>query len=157
MELRKSHIPKSLPHRENYLKYLKTLENEPTLPEPAPLTPSNEGGEELREPTSKRKRDINVGQRLKDHIHDNLATWLCSLAGLLFFYFMVDSKIDIARISSTIDAIKNDIVGLKADNKQQSDKGHERDLTIREYKIRIENLEAHDGKLIKNKRTGKHN
>ena len=141
MDRRGSHTGKSRPAREAYSRYIKTLDYEPTAQEGTPFERSSESGEEFKEPTSARKRQVKIGQRIKDHFLNNWLNWAVGVVIVVLFFLMVDSKVDLARIGSTIDAIKENVKSLIIESKTQGNKIHEQDLSIRENSLRIQQIE----------------
>ena len=77
---------------------------------------------------------------------NNWLNWAVSIVILVLFFLMVDSKVDLARFGSTIDAIKENVKVLMSESKTQSDKIHEQDLSVRENSLRIQQIEKQNDK-----------
>lgn len=138
---RKSHVGKSKLAREGYSRYIRRLDYEPTLEEPGPFKPSHEAGEESGEATSDRKRPVKISEKVKDHVLNNWINWLIGAAIVVMVFLMVDSKIDLAKINTTIDRLKTDVQSLIGDVKTINEKNHQQDLAIKEDNLRINSLE----------------
>jgi hypothetical protein len=141
MNKRDMHVGKSRMAREAYSRYIRKLDYDPTVDEPVPFSPSNESGEELSEPTSKRKRKASFNNALKDHFSNNLMSWLVSGVLVILFFLMFDSKVDLAKISTTIDTIKENVASLVESAKNTQNKDHEQDLALKEHSMQIIQLE----------------
>lgn len=141
MSKRDMHVGKTRAAREAYSRYIRKLDNDPTIEEPVPFSSSNESGEELIEPTSKRKRKVSFGNALKEHFSNNWISWMVSVAIFILFFLMLDSKVDLAKISTTIDAIKEKVASLVDSSKDTQNKDHEQDLVLKEHSMQIIQLE----------------
>ena len=141
MNKRTEHAGKSRMAREAYSRYIRKLDYDPTVEEPVPFSPSNEGGEELAEPTSQRKRKSSIGNALKDHFSENWVNWLVSGIIIILLFLMIDSKVDLAKISTSIDNVKESISSFVSDSKEGRDKDHEQDLVLKEHSMQIIQLE----------------
>lgn len=138
---RTTHVGKSVKDRQDYFRYIKKRDYEPTAIQNVPFSHSNEGGEELKEPTTNRKRPVKFTQKIKDHLSDKWVPWLVTGVILLMGYLMVDSKIDIAKIGTTLETLKENVKLLIEDNKKFSEKLHSQDLKINENSLRLNNFE----------------
>ena len=100
MNKRGSHMAKSVSARATYARYLKNIDCEPTVDDQIALAPSTEGGEELREPTSKRRRRISTGQKLQDHFQEHWVEWLFGGVVAITAWLMIDARVDLMRVES---------------------------------------------------------
>ena len=154
MSNRRSHVGKSKAARERYSRYIKTFDYEPTKDEKTPFSLSDEGGEELKEPTSAKKRRKSPTQKIKDHFSENWIGWVLTVLAGILFYLMTDSKVNIASIKTTLCFQKEKIESIESNLKQNSDKNHEQDLTIREQGVKISVFEKHlNSKVMGNRKT----
>ena len=141
MDRRKSHRSKSTPAREHYYRYIRTLDYEPTVDDTLPLSESNQSGEELSEPTSKRKRKINTKQYILDHLSENWLSYVIVIFAAVLVFLMYGSKIGLERISVNLDVQKEDISDLKLETKQQIKKNYSQDIDINENRVKLDTLE----------------
>ena len=135
------HKSKSIASRERYNRYIKTLDYEPTVDETLPFSQSNLSGEELSEPTSKRKRKIDTKQRILEHFSENWLQYVIVVFASVLVFLMYGSKIDSERIIVNLDVQKEDISALKSDIKHQTQKNYTQDININENRVRLTTLE----------------
>lgn len=138
---RKNHTPKTQSQRQVYNRYIERLDYDPTVDDALNFPNSTKPGEELSEPTSKRKRRINTGERFIDHFKENWLNWLIGAFIIVFLWLMVDSKIDLAKISVTLENLKDNLSEVEQINQKNLDKNIDQDLRINEHKMKIESLE----------------
>lgn len=141
MNRKKSHVGKSQASREAYTRYIKKLDYESTVEEPTPFVSTTESGEELLTQTSNRKRRISLSDKFIEHFSENWIGWVICIAIAILYFTLIDSKVDLARINTNIENIKEDINSIKNDIKEQDKKNHDQDLSIKENSIRISNVE----------------
>ena len=141
MNKRNSHTAKTRDARDAYSRYIRKLDYEPTVEEPAPFSPSNESGEELAEPTSSQKRKMSIINAIKDHFSENWVNWLVSGAIIILIFLMIDSKVDLAKISTSIDNAKESISTLISDSKELRENAHGQALVLKEHEMQIIQLE----------------
>lgn len=149
MNKRGKHVGKSAVARETYSRYLKNIDCEPTVNDQVALSPSTEGGEELREPTSKRKRKVSLGHNLQEHFREHWAEWFFGGVVAIVAWLMVDAKIDLARIETNAENQKGNISDLQNGEQKIIDKNQDQDLTLREHSVRLSNVEE---KVAKSKK-----
>ena len=75
--------------------------------------------------------------------------WVISAVIVVIMYLMVDSKIDLARIFTTLDTHKDSIGNLTTDVKSEGQKNQDQDLTLKEHSLRLSTVEQ---TLNKNKK-----
>jgi hypothetical protein len=159
MSRRYSHATKTLKARSAYQRYLPTIDVEPTVDETEDFNESSSAGEELTQPTIKRKRKIPIRDKIGDHFSDHWIEWLFGIAALVLVYLMYDSKVNITVIEYNLSNQQDQIEQLtasfdkslsnqqsqieKMDNKidRITDADHEQQLLLKELQIRIEFLE----------------
>ena len=146
MSKRDNHIAKSTAAKEAYARYLKNVDCEPTVNDQIALSPSTEGGEELREPTSKRRRPVSAGQKLQDHFQEHWVEWLFGGVVAIVVWLMLDARVDLSRIEANAGAQKDNITDLKDDAKLSNQKNQEQDLTLREHSVRLSVVEKTVGR-----------
>ena len=141
MNNREKHVGKTSFAKEAYSRYLKNIDCEPTVNDKIALSPSTEGGEELREPTSNRRRKVSASQKFKDHFQDHWVEWIIGAVVVIAGWFMIDARIDIVRIETVAGNQKESIAEIQSAEQKSADKNHDQDLTLREHTIRISNVE----------------
>lgn len=141
MTRKNTHTGKSSASREAYSRYIKKLDYEPTVETPAPFLSTTEGGEELKNPSSTRKRKKTLSSKIQDHISENWIGWLLGLAIIVLFFLMIDSKVDLARINTNLEYLKENVGSIRNDIKEQDRKNQSQDLLINGNSIKITNLE----------------
>ena len=137
MTNRKSHVTKSPTQRVNYNRYIERQDYEPTVDDALPFAHSSQSGEDLREPTSRRKRTINMTERILDHFQDHYLTWIFSGIIIVLIYLMFESKVDFARIHKSLEFSGKNISSLDFDMKKKTEKDSKQDLNINENRIKI--------------------
>jgi len=142
MNIRSQHINKSIEERRDYQRYIEKQHYEPTVDETIEFAHTVETGEELSQPTTKRKRKISAKQRLGNHLSENWPLWLIGLIIIILAYYTTDSKIDFAEIVANLKNIEKTIdkieIKVEENNKAISDQS----IDINENKIRIEYLQT---------------
>lgn len=138
---RNSHVTKNRLSRQIYRSNIKKTDYEPTVDEATIFSPSDQEGEDFREPTVKRKRKVDIKDRLIEHVNNNWHMWAIGAFVTLGGYFLVDSKIIIARIDATMEAHKSDISRIELSEKEDSQKNQEQDMLLKEHAIRLEHIE----------------
>ena len=132
---------KSNREREAYVRYIRKQDYEPTVDDTLSFAQSSTAGEELSKPTASYKRPIRFQDQIKIYIKDHWLEGIFSIVILLLLYFMIDSKIDMAKATTQISNIEKNETNITQDLNAKTSKDHEQDLDIRENKIRIEQLE----------------
>lgn len=141
MSRRSSHNSKNPNQKRAYINYIRSQEYEPTLEEGLNFEESDDKDLNFDEPTSRRKRKEPFFDKLRTHFEDNWVGWIISGVVLVMVYFMIESRVDIARLFERVDIISKSSDQLNTDIKEIKDNQHEQDLKIQENKIKTENLE----------------
>lgn len=149
MNKRGRHVGKTPVAKATYVRYLKNIDCEPTVDDQIALSPSTEGGEELREPTSKRRRRISTGQKLQDHIQEHWVEWLFAGVVAITAWLMIAARVDLTRIETNASAQKDRIAELNGWAQKSVDKNQEQDLTLREHSLRLSSVEEKVNKTKK--------
>lgn len=149
MDKRSFHTGKSQASRDQYGRYIKKLNYEPTIVETIPLGNSDEGGEELEKPKLTRKRKKDPSLILKNHIVEHWFEYLFAGVIAVLMYLMIDSKIDMARMDSHAQYQKDSIDSLGKDSKEIGIKVNEQNLILREHSLRLSTVEGQLNAKIK--------
>ena len=152
MANRKLHIGKTPYQKSAYQKYIQRIDLEPTLNDSVDFNDSAKGGEELSEPTSKRKRKIKIRDRMANHFSDNWVIWVSGIFVIALVYFMIDSKIDFAKLDVNLNNQVEKIETIKNSSLSNEKQNYKQDLQINENKLRIEFIEKSNKK---NHKSGK--
>ena len=156
---RSSYTSKNISQRSAYQKYIRTTERQPTVDENFDFDSTLQQGEELSEPTSKRKRSIPTTKKIENYFKQHWIEWVIGVFILISVYFFIDAKINIAvlevnftsqkeltdKIELTLDK-KDSYQSQKNDNIDSSidilaKENSSQDLIINEIKIRLGFLE----------------
>ena len=149
MSKRNLHVGKSSYQKSAYQKYIQRMDLEPTLDDTVNFGDSAKGGEELSEPTSKRKRRIKAKDKLANHISDNWVIWLSGFFAAALVYFLVDSKIDFAKLGTNFNNQIEKIAKIRETSVLNEKQNHTQDIQINENKLRIEFIEKDNLKKVK--------
>ena len=141
MKSRNSHVAKTMGQKQAYNQYIQRLDYSPTIDETLPFQNSSQSGEELSEPTSKRKRPLNTSERFADHFKNNWLDWVIGLVAVVLIWLTTDSKIDMARVNIKLENQHDSISDVNQSSQKNTEINHEQDLKIIEHKFRIEALE----------------
>lgn len=136
------HVSKSTAHKYSYIDNLKNMDYEPTIDDTLKFPETDDKERDFSLPKSSKKRPIPLKNKFHDHIEQNWLSYLIGIIGIIFFYFMVDSKTDISRIDTNVSNIKDDVNELKNDHKENINTLHKQKLEILENKYRIKAIEA---------------
>ncbi|WP_319560292.1 hypothetical protein [Marispirochaeta sp.] len=93
MSNRSSHRNKTIDQRFAYHRYIESRDVEPTLDEKIHFQDSVRSGEELSEPTSKRKRKVPLKDKAADHISEHWFEWVIAIVAMIMGYFVYESKL----------------------------------------------------------------
>lgn len=146
MSKRKLHVGKTPYQKSAYHKYIQRMDLEPTLDDSVNFNDSAKGGEELSEPTSKRKRKIKTKDRIANHFSDNWVIWISGIFVFALMYFMIDSKIDFAKLDVNLNNQVEKIGTIHNSSLSNKKQNHKQDLQINENKLRIEFIEKNNQK-----------
>lgn len=133
---------KSPDHLRAYNRAIRTQRYEPTLDETLDFKETSEAGEDLSEPAKNRRRPINHKSRIKDHFLENWANWLVGALAIVGLYFMIDAKVELARVDARVDFNKELTTSLDADLDGNAKHDAEQDLWIQENRLRVQQLEV---------------
>lgn len=147
MKPRDVHVNKSIQQRQGYWRYIEGLDYDPTVDEKIAFGQTEDGGEELGEASSKRRRGIKLSTRLADHFSENWVNWLFAVAAIVLLFLMSESKVGIARLETKMETVNEDIRTLQGQVGDINKANEKRDISIDENKIRIEFLQKEMDKL----------
>lgn len=143
------HTPKSAPERQYYNEFIKNRDFIPTVDESLNFEETTDHAHEFKIEENKRRRPKPIKDQLSEHFKDNWIVYTIGLFAVIFSYFMIDAKIDIAKLFVKSDNIENKIDNLSSDIKETNksleeklnkitDKNHEQDMKIKENELRLE-------------------
>ncbi len=140
-------MEKSPSARAAYSRYIRKLDLEATVEAPQPFSPSTDSGEELGEPTSQARRRRNIPQDMADYARESWASWLVTGIIMVLLFLTYGSKIELARISSSIESLKERMLAVGDDSKERLRKSHDQELILREHSVLINQLEKQTERL----------
>jgi hypothetical protein len=133
-----SHQKKTTDHMRVYTRAIRRQNYEPTIDETIPFNDTTTAGEDLSQPTLARRRPINVKALLLDHFRENWVQYAVGILLVVGTYFMIDSKVNFARIFENIQFHSSQIESLKIDVKDINKDNVRQDLKIQANEIRVE-------------------
>ncbi len=154
------HVAKNPAEKRFYHDYIKNQDYVPTVDESLKFKETTDQDKEFQVNENERRRPKPVIEQLKDHISEHWVAWVIGVITVAFSYFMVNSKVDIARIfekteniEKRIDNISDDIKEINAKTEQKIDeiegKNYEQDIEIKENELRLEYSSS--GEIKRNK------
>jgi hypothetical protein len=136
-----SHQKKTPYHLREYTRAINRQQYEPTIDETLPFNNTTNPGEDLSGPLPQKRRPINRKAQIEDYIKENWIPWAFTIFVLIAGYFVIDSKIDLARVFENLHFHSAQMDGLKNDVKEISKDKAKQDLEIQQHKMRLEQLE----------------
>lgn len=135
---RKGHTTKSPLERQQYVKYIKEQDYEPTKEEGLNFNDSSDKDEDYSVGKTNKPRRLSFTEQVKDHLLSHWVEWLIAGVSLVLVFFTFSAKfelnthdIKIEQNKSDIESANKRIEGVEKQNTQQ-------DLQIQENKIRLE-------------------
>ena len=141
MEIRNTHVGKTIEERVGYQRYLQGIDTEPTLDESLKFRNSAKAGEELIEPTSTSPRPVSLHSKISEHLVGNWLSWLFGVVVLSIGYLLYDSKVGISRLDTDLQGKTKTMELLGTDLRDAEKNLNAQALQINENKLRIEFLE----------------
>jgi len=141
MRKSQSHVPKSNLEKEYYMKGIKNFDYEPTVDEAIKFPVTDNTDRDFSVQTSPHRRKSNFNESFFNHLEDNWIKWLIAGIGFVIFYLMVDSKIDITRILTNVENLKQDVTRLNDGQEQNAEKIQKQEIEIEKTKMKIEFIE----------------
>lgn len=141
MNPRNTHVNKTPPQRKQYWKYIESQDYEPTVDEKLRFARTGQGGEELGEPSVKRRRRIKLSTRIGDHLSENWVNWLFAIAGAVLLWLMTGSKVNIASLEANQSSDRDSIKTLQETASKLSELETQQMLQINENRLRIDFLD----------------
>lgn len=141
MNPRQLHVNKSQRQRQDYWRYIENQDYEPTLDEKLRFPQTGQAGEELSEPSTKRRRRIRLSTRLADHLSENWLSWLFAIAALVLFWLTTESRIAMAKIEASVESTKDDLGTVVQRVGTAATANAQQDLAIAEQRIRLDYIQ----------------
>ena len=137
---REVHVPKSIQMRRNYMRYISSMDYDPTVDERLDFKETSQGGEDLSMVDTQKKRPINISDKIKDHFTSNWLVWILSILAAGIFYLIYDSKVAFTRFETTMTNHNEKINELKDvdTNLQKNDRSQ--DLKIQENRLLLDQI-----------------
>ncbi|HVP06287.1 MAG TPA: hypothetical protein VMS71_00490 [Candidatus Acidoferrum sp.] len=147
--VRKGHVAKSVAERTRYRKYIDRLDYEPTVDDTLTFADSDRGDKDVTQQVPAAARPVPYTTRFKSFLSVHWFDLLVAIFVFILLFATVDSKVDLARISTALDAQKETLKDLKSDIKDRTSDDHNQDLQLREHSVRLQNLESSLSKTSK--------
>lgn len=138
MPRKPSHNEKTPKERAIYAQYLKGLDYTPTVDQRLPFPASDEPGEDLSEPTVKRRRKVALSAKLADHFKSKWVEWLVGLAIIGGGYLLYGSKIEFSEFKIHFNTLKDEVTDLKQTSKEHGKQLQQQEIKLREHDVRLE-------------------
>lgn len=132
-----SYIGKSKAERDYYNRMIKNLDFEPTQSESIDFNDSNDKEEDYSVQKSNKARRRPLTHTLTDHFRENVAAYIMSFLGLVLFYFMIDSKVDLATIKEKIVGVDEKMNNYKDQSKDLNSKVDQNQEKLHQLEIEI--------------------
>ena len=143
------HVAKNPAEKKFYHDYIKNQDYVPTVDESLKFKETTDQDKEFQVSENTKRRPKPVLEQIKDHISEHWVAWVIAVVTVVFSYFMVNSRVDIARIfektdniEKSMDNISDDLKEMNANTEQKIDeietKNHEQDIEIKENELRLE-------------------
>jgi len=136
--MNKHSIPKTPQERSNFKRYIREQDYEPTLNDRVIFSESDQSDRDYSISTSNSTRQGDSLIKFKEFFQENWISLLISVFGIILFFFMVDSKVDLATLFQKTDQIKEDVGIVKQDIDKIKEDNHKQDLDIQEIRIKNE-------------------
>jgi len=136
-----SHQKKSRAQLSEYNRAIRRQRMSPTVDDALDFRESSVPGEDLTAPVARKKRPRNVRAHLEEYFKEQWIAWIMGLACIVFVYFLVEAKVDFARLFSISDQHAEQLKEISQDIDKINDGNAQQNLKIQENRIRIDNLQ----------------
>jgi len=144
-----SHTPKSGLEKKYYNDFIKSQDYTPTVDESLKFEETTDEKNEFKVESNKKRRPKPFKEQFTEHFSENWIYYVIGVATIVISFFMIDSKVDIARlfeknssIEKSIEKVGGDIeeIDKKLDSEFEklNDKNHLQDMKIQENSLKIE-------------------
>lgn len=140
MANRKGHTTKNRLQREQYVKYIKQQDYEPTKEEGLDFKDSSDKEEDFSISKTNKTRRLPLREQLKDHFDKHWIEWLVGGLSVVLIFFTFSAKIQLSGHEIKIDQNKSDIEKNNNRIDEIDSKNVQQDLQIQDSKLRIEYL-----------------
>jgi hypothetical protein len=134
------HVSKTMQMRQNYMRYINTLDYDPTIDERLDFKETSQGGEDLTIAETHKKRPINVSDKIKDHLTSNWIVWLLTVLAAGILYLIYDSKVAFTRYETMMTTHNEKIEGLRDIDTDLQKNDRSQDLKIQENRLLLEQI-----------------
>ncbi len=144
-----SHVPKSGMEKRYYNDFIKSQDYTPTVDESLKFEETTDENNEFKVEPNKKRRPKSFKEQFSEHFGEHWIYYVIGVVTLVVSFFMVESKVDIARIFEKNSGIEKNIETISSDIKdldkkiekgidELKEENHEQDMKIQENKLKME-------------------
>lgn len=138
---RNVHVPKTSEMRQQYSRYIRTVDYEPTVDERLNLQHTSKVGQDLTPSAGNIRRPVSTGDQIKEHLAKNWLAWLLCLIGIAVAYLVYGSKVATIEISSKLDAQGKEIQDVRTCSSDNQKSNQQQDVKIAETAILLSGIQ----------------
>lgn len=143
------HVPKTDEMKKRYRKYIDTLDYQPTVDDRLNFNQSNQGGEDLSDVKTSKKRPSDISDRIKEYFGNNWLVWILGALAAGILFLISDSKIAFTRIETMLTTQNEKIDDLKRNDNDLQKNDRLQDLNIHENRILLDQIKNDVSKIEK--------
>ena len=140
MSSRNVKVGKSQPEKQAYQRYIRVAACDPTMPEKASLSPSDEESGARTIASTRRSRPYNWQKSLEEHLQHYWGAWVISGAVAIGYFFIIGVKFDIQGLNFTTQENNKKIAVIETDVKSIAQKNNDQDLKIQDVSGKVDVL-----------------
>lgn len=139
---RNIHVPKSAQMKQNYRRYIDTLDYQPTVDERLDFNQTSQSGEELSPVETSNKRPSNIGEKVKDHFSNNWLIWVLAALAAGILYLISDSKVAFTKFETMLSNQNEKLNELKNAEIEIQKNDRSQDLKVQENSILLNQIKS---------------
>jgi uncharacterized protein HemX len=137
---RNVHVPKPTQMKQNYRRYIDTLDYQPTVDERLNFNQTSQSGEELSDVETSKKRPANISEKVKDHFAGNWLIWFLGALAAGILYLISDSKVAFTKFETMLSTQNEKLNDLKNTEAEIQKNDRSQDLKIQENSILLNQI-----------------
>lgn len=137
------HVPKSEQMKKNYMRYIGTMDYQPTVDERLDFNHTSQSGEDLSTTPTIKKRPLTLSESIKKHFSNNWLVWILAILAAGILYLVSDSKVAFTRFETMLNASNEKIQDSKSSVNDIKQNDRSQDLKIQENRILLNQIK-HD-------------
>lgn len=146
------HNTKNRLEKEQYVKYIKTQDYEPTKEEGLNFKDSSDKDEDFSIGKTEKPRRLSIVEQIKEHFQSKWIEWLIGGLSVVLIFFTFSAKFQLNTHEIKIDQNKTDIDAVNSKVENIEKQNTNQDLQIQENKIRLEYIDKPKNDTTKNGR-----